>query len=87
MAEASSSTLESSALKEKYAPASSYSAVTPPRGFRPGPFPFHYHLNIVIDTLGELGWGRGHLAEGDDQEISIGTPVGEGGYVAPVPLL
>ena len=57
------------AVKEKEAPASSYSAVTPPRGFRPGPFPFHYHLNIVIDTLGELGWGRGHIAEGDDQDI------------------
>ena len=46
---------------------SSYSAVNPPRGFRPGPFPFHYHLNIVIDTLGELGWGRGHIAEEADQ--------------------
>ena len=47
---------------------SSYSAVNPPRGFRPGPFPFHYHLNIVIDTLGELGWGRGHIAEESDQD-------------------
>jgi 23S rRNA (uracil1939-C5)-methyltransferase/tRNA (uracil-5-)-methyltransferase len=25
-------------------------------------------LNIVIDTLGELGWGRGHLADIDDQD-------------------
>lgn len=48
--------------------ASPYSAVHPPRAFQPGPFTFHYHLNIVIDTLGELGWGRGHLAEGDDQD-------------------
>ena len=47
---------------------SPYSACNPPRGFRPGPFPFHYQLNIVIDTLGELGWGRGHLAEHDDQD-------------------
>jgi len=72
----SSSNAESSAKKEEEitvatkintAP-SSYSAVNPPRRFQPGPFPFHYHLNIVIDTLGELGWGRGHLADVADQD-------------------
>ena len=55
---------------------SPYSAVTPPRGFREGPFPFHYHLNIVIDTLGELGWGRGHLADKDDQNTQQPKLVG-----------
>ena len=75
MTEASSIHPESSAMKvEDTAPTpakvlpSPYSAANPPRGFRPGPFPFHYQLNIVIDTLGELGWGRGHLADEVDQD-------------------
>ncbi len=75
---------EATANKEETTPAidkeralpSPYSAVTPPRGFRPGPFPFHYHLNIVIDTLGELGWGRGHLADAANQNTQQPKLVG-----------
>ena len=73
MSEINSSNAESSTKLEVFtttprALPSPYSAANPPRGFRPGPFPFHYQLNIVIDTLGDLGWGRGHLAEEADQD-------------------
>jgi tRNA/tmRNA/rRNA uracil-C5-methylase (TrmA/RlmC/RlmD family) len=58
---------ESGAEPTKAVP-SAYSAANPPRGFRPGPFPFHYHLNIVIVDLGDMGWGRGLLADESDRD-------------------
>mmetsp|Transcript_4722 Transcript_4722/g.10818 ORF Transcript_4722/g.10818 Transcript_4722/m.10818 type:complete len:558 (-) Transcript_4722:178-1851(-) len=69
MSEIDSSNAEISTKKdESAAPASSYSAANPPRGFQPGPFPFHYQLNIVIDTLGDMGEGRGHMADEADRD-------------------
>jgi len=42
-----------------------------PKGFVPTPFPFHFEVNLEIDTLDDrLGWGRGHLADETKQEES-----------------
>mmetsp|Transcript_31080 Transcript_31080/g.73249 ORF Transcript_31080/g.73249 Transcript_31080/m.73249 type:complete len:553 (+) Transcript_31080:281-1939(+) len=67
-AESSSPKEKSAEKQENASPASSYSAVNPPRGFQSGPFPFHYHLNVVIDKLGDMGEGRGHIADEADQD-------------------
>ncbi|KAG7367387.1 TrmA family RNA methyltransferase [Nitzschia inconspicua] len=47
-------------LHTNVAGASSMVERVPPK-FVPAPFPYHFQVTLKIDTLSDMGWGRGHL--------------------------
>jgi tRNA (uracil-5-)-methyltransferase len=48
----------------------------PPK-FVPTPFPYHFLLTIQIDTLSDMGWGRGHILTKKRHDDQLDVPNGD----------
>jgi hypothetical protein len=60
-------TMPSCPLKEE-ARATTADGIVIPVKFVTKPFPYHFQVKVRIDSLGDMGWGQGHI-EDDSEKV------------------